>query len=52
MFQEILKELVLGKTLSEKEAEVVMNDIMDGKVNSNQISAYLALFKLARGNSR
>ncbi|WP_028984221.1 anthranilate phosphoribosyltransferase [Sporolactobacillus terrae] len=46
MFQATLKELVQGKTLSEKEAEVVMNDIMDGKVDSNQISAYLALLSL------
>ncbi|WP_100488104.1 anthranilate phosphoribosyltransferase [Sporolactobacillus pectinivorans] len=43
MFQEKLKELVAGKTLSELEAEGMMDEIMEGKASPSQIAGFLSI---------
>jgi anthranilate phosphoribosyltransferase len=46
MFQEKLKELVTGTTLSEQEAEGMMDEIMDGKASPAQIAGFLSILSL------
>jgi anthranilate phosphoribosyltransferase len=46
MFQEKLKQLVTGTTLSEQEAEGMMNEIMDGQASPSQIAGFLSILSL------
>lgn len=46
MFQEKLKQLVAGTTLSEQEAEGMMNEIMDGQASPSQIAGFLSILSL------
>ncbi|GGL47127.1 anthranilate phosphoribosyltransferase [Sporolactobacillus putidus] len=46
MFQEKLKELVKGKTLTEQEAAELMDEIMEGKADPCQIAAFLSLLSM------
>lgn len=46
MFQEKLKQLVTGTTLSEQEAEGMMDEIMEGQASSAQIAGFLSILSL------
>jgi anthranilate phosphoribosyltransferase len=46
MFKETLKDLVEGKKLSEREAGLMMDEIMEGKATSSQIASYLTLLSM------
>lgn len=50
MFQETLQELVAGKTLDDKEAAAMMDEIMEGRATPCQIAAALAILS-HRGES-
>lgn len=46
MLKNILNRLVLGESLDEKEARLVMNNIMQGKVTSAQIASFLTALRI------
>lgn len=46
MFQEQLKQLITGTTLSEQEAESMMDEIMEGKASPAQIAGFLSILSL------
>jgi len=46
MIKNILKSLVQGKNLKEKEAERVMEEIMEGKATSAQIASFLTALRI------
>ncbi|SFF95578.1 anthranilate phosphoribosyltransferase [Sporolactobacillus nakayamae] len=46
MFKETLTDLVEGKKLSESEAGLMMDVIMEGKATSSQIASYLTLLSM------
>ncbi|KGX88148.1 anthranilate phosphoribosyltransferase [Pontibacillus litoralis] len=50
MLKGILAELIEGKTLSEQEAFLVMDDVMRGQVDSTQITSLLSILRM-RGES-
>lgn len=45
MFKTILNEMISGKSLSEQEAEAVMNEIMSGRVSASQVSSLITLLR-------
>ncbi|WP_458412696.1 anthranilate phosphoribosyltransferase [Schinkia sp. CFF1] len=45
MFKEILNKCVLGETLSEAEAEMIMNEIMSGNATQSQIASLISILR-------
>jgi anthranilate phosphoribosyltransferase len=45
MFRELLNKCILGSTLTEKEAEEVMNQIMSGNATDSQIASLLTILR-------
>lgn len=46
MFQEKLKDLAEGRTLTAAEAEEMMSELMEGKASSDQIAGFLSMLSL------
>lgn len=45
MFKEILNKCVLGETLTEQEAEMIMDDIMSGIASQSQIASLISILR-------
>ncbi|HHY73173.1 MAG TPA: anthranilate phosphoribosyltransferase [Bacillus bacterium] len=45
MFKEILNKCVIGETLSELEAEAIMNEIMSGNASQSQIASFISILR-------
>lgn len=45
MFKDILNKCVVGETLSEQEAEMIMNEIMSGHASQSQIASLISILR-------
>lgn len=45
MFKEILNKCVMGETLTEQEAELIMNEIMTGNASQSQIASLISILR-------